>query len=147
MQRLVLGFSLVAILLPGPSVVAAEGVTFRQAETAILENALVRVEFDLAAGTYRAIDKRDGSSGFRDGCIQVDNWTSTQEGHDLPRLGSARHRLSGHGPNAGGRMHQAGPADLVAGDYAVRRQEFSRTPRRDGQHHEAVAAQSRNFIP
>ena len=64
--------------------------TFRKdGTTAILENEIVRVEFDLAAGTYRAIDKRDGSCGFRDGCMQIGNWTSTQEGVDLPSLGSA----------------------------------------------------------
>jgi hypothetical protein len=68
-------------LLSAFSVMADEGVTFRQtAGTAILENAIVRVEFDLAAGTYRASDKHDGSSGFRAGCIQVEGWASNQKG-------------------------------------------------------------------
>jgi hypothetical protein len=81
MHRLALCFLLVATLLPALSVSAADGVTFRQSETvATLENALVRVDFDLAAGTYRAIDRRDGSRGFRDACVQVEGWASTQKG-------------------------------------------------------------------
>ncbi len=59
----------------------ADRVTFRQAgEIAILENEKVRVEFNLAAGRYRAIDRRDGSCGFRDGCIEIDDWTSAIKG-------------------------------------------------------------------
>jgi hypothetical protein len=81
MHRLVLGLSLAATLLPALSVSAADGVTFRQSETvATLENAVIRVDFDLSAGTYRAIDRRDASRGFRDACIQVEGWTSTQKG-------------------------------------------------------------------
>jgi hypothetical protein len=61
------------------SVLAADNVTFQQAgRIAILENAALRVEFNLDAGTYRAIDRRDGSTGFCDGCVQVENWASIQ---------------------------------------------------------------------
>ena len=63
------------------SATAADSVAFRQdGNIAILENQIVRVEFDLAAGSYRAIDNRDRSCGFRDGCITVNDWASTRAG-------------------------------------------------------------------
>jgi hypothetical protein len=60
---------------------AEEQVTVsRTAERATIENSRIRVEFDLVRGTYRATDQRDGSAGFRDGCVQIGEWTSTQAG-------------------------------------------------------------------
>ena len=80
MQRIFL-LCLCANALFAVSSSAADRVIFRQAgEIAILENEKVRVEFDLAAGRYLAIDRRDGSCGFRDGCIEVDDWTSSNKG-------------------------------------------------------------------
>ena len=81
MPRMVLFFLCASVILAISPALSAERVTSRQdGTTAILENELVRVEFDLAAGIYRAIDKRDGSCGFRDGAIQVGDWSSTQDG-------------------------------------------------------------------
>ncbi len=63
------------------SSVTADQVSFHQTgEVATLENRAVRVEFDLAAGRYRAIDRRDRACGFRDGCVALDDWTSTRKG-------------------------------------------------------------------
>lgn len=68
-------------LLAGFAAVGECGVTARHdGATAVLENELVRVEFDLAKGRYLAIDRRDESRGFRDGCIRIGKWTSTQQG-------------------------------------------------------------------
>jgi len=47
---------------------------------ATIENALVRVEYDLARGTYAAIDRRDGSVCIRGACARVNDLASNQAG-------------------------------------------------------------------
>ncbi|MBN2216710.1 MAG: hypothetical protein JW719_05000 [Pirellulales bacterium] len=60
---------------------AAEGVPVTQTDgKATIDNSLIRVEFDLARGTYDAVDLRDASRGFRNARFQVGPWDSSQKG-------------------------------------------------------------------
>jgi len=57
----------------GAPIMAHEGVMVRQSGSlATIENSRVRAEYDLAKGTYRAIDKADGRNGFSSAFTQVE---------------------------------------------------------------------------
>jgi hypothetical protein len=71
---------LLGLILISAAAANDEVVVRRTDDKAAIENSRISIEFDLAKGTFRAIDRRDGSEAFREGCLQVGQWTSTKEG-------------------------------------------------------------------
>ena len=105
------------------SAAAEDDVTVRlTADKATIENSRIQVEFDLARGIYGATDKRDGSIGFREGCVRVGDWTSTRKGI----VCRASERATADGLGTGRTLavecvHDEQPT-LVAGDFPLPRQ-------------------------
>ena len=48
-----------------------------EADLAIIENVLIRMEYDLSKGTYRAVNKKDNSVFIREGYFKLNDYSSS----------------------------------------------------------------------
>ncbi|MCP4453310.1 MAG: hypothetical protein GY809_17770, partial [Planctomycetes bacterium] len=94
--------------------VAQARVTVRQSDHRVmLENDQVSFVYDLARGQYTAIDKRDHSSGIKDGIFQIHDFTSN--GRALTHTWQSQDVLDelGHGKSITITSSSPGQCDLL----------------------------------
>ena len=67
-------------LLPAPNVCLAKTSVAKHGSSVVLQNDLVRVEYDLASGTYSARSRKDKASNLVGACLRVNEFTSEAAG-------------------------------------------------------------------